>query len=191
MTTVIPAIGARYLDMALAFRESMTAHGWDTSCIILSDISAPGCTAVESADPRGKDVKTGFARHLPPGLEGEVILADADMLATGPMPDFGGPGEVRSVRLWSFRSPRSGEPVYDSFLTWFDSAATARRFGALWGGEWGRLRPHTDVPAYNVAARYVGMAAFPSRSVTHPFPGLEHLRGRKPRAPHCHATIGQ
>ncbi len=180
MTMVIPAIGQRYLDMAFAFRDSLAAHAWDAACIILSNIPAPGCTPAASNDPRGKDIKTGFARYLPAHLEGPVILADADMLATGPMPDFGGPGEVRSVRLWSLRSPRCGGPVYDSFLTRFDSVATARRFSALWFREWDKRRPHTDVPAYNATAEEFDLASFAARSVTRPFPGLEHFRGRKP-----------
>jgi hypothetical protein len=181
---IIPAIGPLHSKLAELFVSSARMFGWGAEFLLLSDILTPSaldywCVVVASTCRRGKDIKTSFANYIPQDHTGPVVLADADLLAVGPQPEF-------SSSLIS-ACPLS-KAAYDTFLVSFPDAATAREVGVRWHSEWqavGRNSPDNgDVPTFTAAV--AGRPINPLMSRDWPHPSIIHYMAGK--AQHYHET---
>jgi hypothetical protein len=183
---IIPAIGEFHAKLAGIFIHSAKAFGWDVRFRVLTDVwpDDPAdfdLCIVKSECPRAKDIKSSFYYFVPLDYNGPVVLADADLLATGPLPQFH-PNMISAVPV-----ALTGA-LWDTFLVSFPNASIAREVGQRWHAEWLLEKDKSspdwgDVPSFNEAVSMMPVHCI-SEDRTWPLPSLVHYQAGKIKQKH-------
>jgi len=170
---IVPATTTTYQAYARRLIQSAKDCSWNADFLVLE----------ESDDFRGRFIKTSFAKHLSPDQKSQVILIDADTLATGPLDLPKVAGDVAALRLCAnlkhlerlFPSRHPEHHVFDTFMLVFPNVESASKVSEIWHAAWLKM-PGLDMPAFNQSTHLFACESLPfSGTRSQPTPYLKHL----------------
>jgi hypothetical protein len=170
---IIPATTPAYQSYAQRMIQSARDCGWDANFLVLE----------EPDNFRGRFVKTTFAKYIPLSHTSQVILLDADTLATGPLDIPKVEGDVAAVQLLAssphitkyFRSRHPKGHIFDTFILVFPDIKAAHKVSECWHASW-LSKTGMDMPAFNNSTHLFECDTLPyGGSRKQPTPYLQHL----------------